>query len=130
MLDMALMSEEYQRRLKEVELTIRTVSWDEIDVDAISHFTHKYGRGIYSNSRDVEGIRRYLSRIESRFPSEAIFLALNGDQLMGWAALDRNGETMAELGRWQPILRESEYQDDVAVALLQSIFEYAKGSGI
>lgn len=78
----------------------------------------------------MEGIQGYLSRIESRFPSEAIFLAYMNEQLMGWAALDRNGETVAELGRWQPVIKNSEYQDEVARKLLESIFDYSKSAGI
>ncbi|MFW9919735.1 MAG: GNAT family N-acetyltransferase [Candidatus Thorarchaeota archaeon] len=76
------------------------------------------------------GIRRYLSNIESRFPSEALFLAYIDDTLHGWAALDRNGKSLSELGRWQPIVKESDSRDQVAYYLLESIFSYASSRGI
>ncbi len=118
------------RRLNAVEISIRKLGWHEIDLEEISHFTHKHGKGIYRNAADVSGIQAYLSRIESRFPSEAIFLAFLDNDLMGWAALDRNGETMAELGRWQPVIRESEIQDEVAKTLLEAILSYSRDTGI
>lgn len=110
------------------EIVVRKQKWKELDISEISQFTFHNGRGIYRNASDSDGTRRYLIAMEERYPSEAVFIAyLHGD-MHAWATLSRDG-SIAELGRWQPIIKDSDYQDQIADAVLKEIIDYARSSG-
>ncbi len=107
-----------------------SMEWDELDHSAISEFAFEHGKGIYRTIEDIDGINRYLTAIESRYPSERNFIVYFEGEIQGWAALGRSGETLAELGRWQPVIRESSEQGRVATMLIQNVLDYAKMHGI
>jgi ribosomal protein S18 acetylase RimI-like enzyme len=107
-----------------IEIVVRTQQWEELDISEISQFTFLNGRGIYRHASDSDGIKRYLIAMEERYPSEAVFIAYLDGDMHAWATLSRDGP-IAELGRWQPILKDSDYQNQIVDAILTKIIEYA-----
>ncbi|MDF1537809.1 MAG: GNAT family N-acetyltransferase [Candidatus Thorarchaeota archaeon] len=112
------------------DLQLVTCNWDEINLDEVSQFIYDNRIGIYSNATGSEGVKRYLSNIQKRFPAEIIFTVRKGAELQAWAALDRDGETLAELGRWQPIVRKTDTADEIADMVFKGILDYSKKTGI
>ncbi len=112
-----------------IEIVVRTQKWEEMDISEISQFTFHNGRGIYRNASDSDGTKRYLTAMEERYPSEAVFIAYLDNDMHAWATLSRDG-SIAELGRWQPILKDSNYQDQIADAILTEIIEYARSNEV
>ncbi len=112
------------------DLKIVTKDWEESDLSEVSQFVFENRIGIYKNAEDAEGIKRYLSNIQERFPAEVIFEVNKKESLCGWVALDRESKSVAELGRWQPIVAKSKNEDEIASNLIQEVLEYAKKNGI
>lgn len=111
-----------------LELSICT--WDEMDLDEVSKFVYRNRIGIYKNAEDFEGVSNYLSSIQERYPADSIFMVRRKESLCGWGVLDRESESVAELGRWQPIIEKTEYDSEIANLLLQGILDYAKKNGV
>jgi ribosomal protein S18 acetylase RimI-like enzyme len=112
------------------ELQLETGEWDESILTEVSQFVYDNRIGIYRNAEDAEGVKRYLSNIQERFPAEAIFIVRKSGSICGWCALDRDSETVAELGRWQPIIEKSDSEVEIADLILQGILDYATQNGI
>ncbi len=112
------------------ELQLETKNWDETILDDVAQFIFDNKIGIYRNARDSEGVRQYLSNVQNRYPADTIFLVRKDEALCGWLSLDRASESVAELGRWQPIIEKSESEFEIANLILQTILEYAKNNGI
>ncbi len=112
------------------DLRLVTCNWDEMNLEEVSKFIHKNWIGIYKNAEDYEVVNEYLSNIQKRFPAERIFMVTNGSELQAWSALDRDGETLAEMGRWQPIVKRTDAEEDVADLILQGIRDYSKNTEI
>ncbi|MHA1908325.1 MAG: GNAT family N-acetyltransferase [Candidatus Thorarchaeota archaeon] len=111
-------------------IKIILVQWDEQDLDEVSNFIYDNKIGIYKNAVDSEAVREYLSNIQKRFPAEVIFTARKNGELCGWASFDRESETVAELGRWQPIVKRTDSDEEIADLLLTSILDYSKKNGV
>lgn len=112
-----------------IEIVVNTQKWEELDISEIAQFTLHNGRGIYRNASGPDETERYLIAIEERYPSEAVFIAYLDDDMHAWATLSRDGP-IAELGRWQPILKDSDYQDQIADAVLKEIIEYGRSNEV
>lgn len=112
------------------DLQLVTCNWDELNLDEVSQFVYKNRIGIYSNATDSEAVEEYLSNIQKRYPADIIFMVRKDAELQAWVALDRDGETLAELGRWQPIVKNIDSADEIADLVLKGILDYSKKTGI
>ena len=111
-------------------LKLLVCKWDELDLDEVSEFIYDNRVGIYKGASDSEGVKRHLSNIQERFPAEAIFMASRKGELCGWVALDRESESVAELGRWQPIVKKSDSEEEIVNLILKGVLDYAVRTGI
>jgi len=111
-------------------LQLISCKWDEMDLDEVSKFVYNNKIGIYRDADDSENVKRYLSNIQKRFPSEIVFMVRKDKELYAWAALDREGKTFAELGRWQPVVKETSLEDEIADLILKGILDYSMKNGI
>ncbi|MFW9849398.1 MAG: GNAT family N-acetyltransferase [Candidatus Thorarchaeota archaeon] len=112
------------------ELQLETKNWDETILDDVAQFIFDNRIGIYRNARNSEGVRQYLTNVQKRYPADMIFLVRKDEALCGWLSLDRASESVAELGRWQPIIENSEFESEIANLILQTILNYANNNGI
>ncbi|MFW9909031.1 MAG: GNAT family N-acetyltransferase [Candidatus Thorarchaeota archaeon] len=101
-----------------------------MNLDSVSEFIYGNKVGIYRSVNDAESIKTYLARIQERFPSEVVFQVMKGKMLCGWMTLGRETETVAEFGRWQPIVKKDNSEDQIANLLLQHALKYAEENGI
>ncbi|MBN2229124.1 MAG: GNAT family N-acetyltransferase [Candidatus Thorarchaeota archaeon] len=112
------------------ELELITEGWNESIIDEVSNFVFNNRIGVYRNTEDADGIRRYLTNIQDRFPAEKILMVRRKGTLCGWASLNRDTKSIVELGRWQPIIEQTDDEDEIANLLLEGILDYAKSNEI
>jgi len=104
--------------------------WEDVDLGEIAKLTKRVfeidERGEYS----FEQIERHLVTLNERFPFEAIFVAYQESEMIGWIGIERQTENIGEIGRWHPYVTDIPKRDEVAASLISEVMNFATLNGM